>query len=152
MVESSRVRILMWPIIPPPSPSSIRLRPISHIQPNLVSIDVFLDGQTDGRLHIWARAKSAEKLRQHAGSSDGRQGEGTIDEQASTQILVKSTKWQNTSHQSPACLGRRAEGRMAGTPLELSENSLQNLLYEALCHIVHKYGQRDQQPVPYKPS
>ena len=27
---------------------------------------------------------------------------------------------------------------MAGTPLELSENSLQNLLYEVFCHLVLK--------------
>ena len=37
----------------------------------------------------------------------------------------------------PACFGR-AEGSMAGTPLELSENSLQNLLYEVFCHLVNK--------------
>ena len=69
--------------------SSIRLRPISHIQPNLVSIDVFLDGpRKEGRLHIWARAKSAEKLRQDTGSL-GKE-EGTTDEQASTIILVEA--------------------------------------------------------------
>ena len=31
---------------------------------------------------------------------------------------------------SPACLGSRAEGSMTGTTLELSDRSLQNLLYD----------------------
>ena len=40
------------------------------------------------------------------------------------------------AHNYLYCLGRREEGSMAGTMVELSENGLQNLLYEQFCHLV----------------
>ena len=35
-----------------------------------------------------------------------------------------------------ACFGSRAEGSRAGTPAELTKNSLKNLLYEVFYHLV----------------
>ena len=63
-------------------------------------------------------------------------------------IAPSFTEWQNTSTSyvenahtfSENCLGSRAIGSMANTPLELSENNLNrwSLLYRVICHIVQR--------------
>ena len=38
---------------------------------------------------------------------------------------------------SPSLPWQQGQGSMVGTPVELSDNNLQNLLHKAFCHLVH---------------